>query len=67
MCIWNMLVAKLVFNKNEVEHLSQLKCKPGTPKIADIIPENGLFWHDYAKSIGRLIKEYIDNKVCKSN
>ena len=31
-----------VLNKNEVEHLPQLKCILGTQKITDFIPENGL-------------------------
>ena len=48
-----------VLNKNEVEHLSELKCILGTQKITDIIPESGLQWHDYAKAMGRLIKVYI--------
>ena len=46
-CWWQN--SAFVLNKTEVEHLSELKCILGTQKITDIIPENGICWHDYAK------------------
>ena len=46
-CWWQN--SAFVLNKTEVEHLSELKCILGTQKITDIIPENGICGHDYAK------------------
>ena len=56
-CSWAN--SALVLNKNEVEHLLELKGILGKQKITkDIIPESGLFRHDYAKAMGLLIKIY---------